>query len=638
MTTATGLSGAANVTLTTTSVRVQPNTVFIVEGQLNANKRVTSLWEIASLGSPVNLSSSVLTTTNKTFSLNAHRNSISFSAAIDTSYLTPGGSYLFTILASSTGLSTSSASITVTVNQPPSAGYLTVSPSSGVAFNTTFTLTSVGWNVEAGGYPLQYAFSFQLTQSSTALSLSAQSLLNYVATALPIGLPNEQYVVLLTSTVEDAYSATASAISSAIVYPLSFVSPLQVLNNFVANANISELSSDINLALQSVNNVATYFKLTPEGNVSLQDTAIGAMCDTLTTVVSTLDSSSTSLTTIITSFQHLYNTSSLISISSLTSCLQLLSNLSTSISGNLPNTFVSPTALLVSELVSLFIESYEQFNSDNSTSAALAELSFAPTLDAIITALTDGVLSNMVGGQAPVSLTSQKVDINVYNALLTDLYNLELVASDSGLTSAPTSAPTLSPTVSGGLGSNPNLQSSITLPLNGLDSCGSSVSGYAQLSVAQLLGSAYPNASNSATPLLRISSSKSNYVQNSTFSGIVTESASNFTLVLPFTVLQDFSPTIRTVSNATFTTVYSNNHSAHCFIQTSTSTAPCDCSLVSFNSANVTFTCPVRSGICTSLTSSVNLNNNNNNNVQGGGYSTIPDITQYGALIESAFK
>ena len=616
---------------------MQPNTVFIVEGTLNAEKSVTSQWEIASLGTPVNLSSSVLTTVNKTFALNAHRNSISFSAAIDTSYLTPGGSYLFTILASSTGSITSSASITVTVNQPPSAGYLTVFPSSGVAFNTSFNLASVGWNVEAGGYPLQYGFSFQLSSTSTALSLNAQSLLNYVTTALPTGFPSQQYIVILTSSVEDAYSATTSVSSSAIVYPLSYVSPSQVLNNFVANANISELSTDINLAIQSVNNIATYFTVAPEGNVSLHDTAIGAMCDTLTTVVSTLDSSSSSLSTIITSFQHLYNTSGVISISSLTSCLQLLSNLSDSISGNLPSTYVSPTALLVSELVSLFIESYEQFTSSNSSSTALAELSFAPTLDAIITALTNGVLTNMVGGQAPISLNSQKVDINVYNSLLTDLYNLELIASAP--TAAPTSAPTVNRRLSSTSGSaNPDVQSSIILPFNGLDSCGSSVSGYAQLSVAQLLGSAYANASSSATPLLRISSSKGNYAESASFAGLVTESESNFTLILPFKILQDFNPTINATSNATFTTFNSTNYSAQCFIQTTTTTAPCDCSLVSFNAANVTFTCPVRSGICTSSTSSVNVNNNNNNNIQGSGYSNVPDITQYGALIVSAFK
>ena len=602
---------------------------------------MTALWEVASLGAPLNLSQSLLTTGNRTFALNTFRRSIAFSVAIDTSYLSPGGTYLFTILASSPESSTSSASITITVNQAPSAGYLTVTPTSGVAFNTSFALYSVGWNVEPGGYPLEYSFSFQVDSTSPVLSISSQSLLNSAVTALPTGLPSEQYVVVLISEVVDAYSATANVSSSAVVSPLSQITTTAVLNSLVANANISELSSDINLAIQSVNNVATYFKSSStNNNITVQDIAIGAMCDTLTTVVSTLDSSSSSLSTIVTSFQHLYNTSGVVSVSSLASCLQLLYNLSSTIQGNLPNTYVSPTAALFTEVVSLIIVSFDKFNVDNSSSsAALEQLAVAPTLNSIITALTDGVLANMVGGQAPVSLQSQSVDIKVFNELLSDLYGFELSAADTGTTAVPSRALSAALTSSGGISSatgtvNPNLKSTIVLPVNGLDSCGSSVSGYAQLSLSQLLSSAYSNASSAATPLLRVSSSKSNYAINATYNGVVIESDSNFTLILPFKVIQDFSPIVE-ISNATFTTTYALNFSAQCFIQTTTTTAPCDCSLVSYNSENIIFTCPVRSGICTSLASSINVNSNS---VQGSGYTSVPDITQYGALIESAFE
>ena len=42
------------------------------------------------------------------------------------------------------------ASLTIVVNNPPSSGYLDVSPSEGMEYNTSFSFQSLNWDDEEG--------------------------------------------------------------------------------------------------------------------------------------------------------------------------------------------------------------------------------------------------------------------------------------------------------------------------------------------------------------------------------------------------------------------------------------------------------------------------------------------------------
>lgn len=91
--------------------------------------------------------------------------------------LTPGSSYQFQLYAEDSSGQSSTASITVTVNSPPSSGSLSVTPTSGYALEDTFAALASGWVDD--DLPLRYAFRYikgsaysgeaEVTMSSSSL-------------------------------------------------------------------------------------------------------------------------------------------------------------------------------------------------------------------------------------------------------------------------------------------------------------------------------------------------------------------------------------------------------------------------------------------------------------------------------------
>jgi hypothetical protein len=187
----------------------------------------------------------------------------------------------------------------------------------------------------------------------------------------------------------------------------------------------------------------------------------------------------------------------------------------------------------------------------------------------VVASLISGVLTGMVDGQDAVTLSSGLVNVNVYNSLATDLYNLQLSAgSSTNTTSGPIS--------------------SLQLPASGLDSCGSSESGYARLSVTQWASSPYINATGLKTPLLRVASSPANHNSGGAGGRVAN---SSFTLTLAYSVVQDLSRSTDGINNVTYTpdcVLYSGDGLS----------STCGCDLITFDNTSASFRCPLLTGLC----------------------------------------
>ena len=110
----------------------------------------------------------------------------------------------------------------LTVNSPPTAGVMTVTPQNGYALQTSFVGAQSGWIDDLTDFPLSYDFLYQLTSNVvigqpnvfTIVSLSALSSVN---TTLPPGLPTENNKVTIYGRAQDIYFASSNASTVVVV-------------------------------------------------------------------------------------------------------------------------------------------------------------------------------------------------------------------------------------------------------------------------------------------------------------------------------------------------------------------------------------------------------------------------------------
>jgi len=99
--------------------------------------------------------------------------------------LTQRVTYTFTLEATAAN-ARGTAAKTLTVNAPPTSGQLIITPTTGVTGNTTFLLETSGWVDDAEDLPLQYAFEYDMSATSTH-SIGGVSVDVSTTTVLPTG-------------------------------------------------------------------------------------------------------------------------------------------------------------------------------------------------------------------------------------------------------------------------------------------------------------------------------------------------------------------------------------------------------------------------------------------------------------------
>ena len=87
--------------------------------------------------------------------------------------------------------------VVLIVNAPPIGGRTIVSPLSGDALMTDFTMSTIGWSDDLSDYPLSYRFSYQLAISDLipVLALTSLNPLPYAVSLLPAGLNGGIHII-----------------------------------------------------------------------------------------------------------------------------------------------------------------------------------------------------------------------------------------------------------------------------------------------------------------------------------------------------------------------------------------------------------------------------------------------------------
>ena len=150
--------GVANIAITSNLKKVNYNSQLILLATVKSHAAQGVVWSIA--GSSLNLDSIALTKTNTTFSAAqlASTAGAVYPLSIKPYQLIAGRTYVFQLTAVplNPALKTlsSTALITLTINRPPSSGFLTVSPRNGTALTSVFAASCYQWATEASNYPI----------------------------------------------------------------------------------------------------------------------------------------------------------------------------------------------------------------------------------------------------------------------------------------------------------------------------------------------------------------------------------------------------------------------------------------------------------------------------------------------------
>ena len=186
------------------------------------------------------------------------QSSITFRLSLKAHTLNPGEYYTFQFLSSGVHNNFSDSTlvqeIKIHMNEPPSDGYMTVIPSTGFAFNTTFLLSSLNWDDDVADYPLKYVIQSYNDNRDSATILKTRSSIPSVKSTIPQGLKSMGYFVTCEVIVSDIYGSFGVSNSSVIVKPLPS-SQLQIFAT--GQLSVALESFDPDLALNVISSTVS---------------------------------------------------------------------------------------------------------------------------------------------------------------------------------------------------------------------------------------------------------------------------------------------------------------------------------------------------------------------------------------------
>ena len=245
--------GGASVSISYPYKKFNPSMKLVLNSLISTNNTVDSTWTVKNSTGSI-LSLNTLTDQNKLFTIADFKPSINYPLSVSGGIFVGGQGYTFRLsVVTQTSSTITYSEITLTANSPPTSGYISSSPTYGLALSTLFTIMSPSWTSSIENFPLSYSFSYRLNNVSTYLSISASSFRAAVNTSLPAGLQSELYDVTLQVQVTDIYFSFSTNTTSVRVNNSSNNNLLQILNNSV---NHGIAIGDNNLIISTVNNVS----------------------------------------------------------------------------------------------------------------------------------------------------------------------------------------------------------------------------------------------------------------------------------------------------------------------------------------------------------------------------------------------
>lgn len=248
------LPGSPAVSVAFPTFRFNTEQKLTLTGTLQAAFAVTAAWSVQVSG--VDTSFSALTPINQDFTLAQVANRLPYQLSIGSNTFSPGILVTFRLTASGTDVNnqrSSLAEITLLVNTPPSGGFMTNTPTEGIALETVFSFSSVGWITDVDNLPLTYSFHYQLLSTKPRNLVKTRSSSNSLETELSAGFSSRNELVDIICTVFDVLNSTATTITYVKVKNDPFFNATKYL---IVSLTDSAATLNNDVAVQGVNNAA----------------------------------------------------------------------------------------------------------------------------------------------------------------------------------------------------------------------------------------------------------------------------------------------------------------------------------------------------------------------------------------------
>jgi hypothetical protein len=237
-------------------MKININDKVNITSKITTDLAVVAAWKVITTASAIDINAVAITASNRTFKANESSSGILFPFATLPNVFSFGANYVFRLTCSLRDSPTISSSVDVSVliNSPPTSGVLLVSPLSGEALTTAFTLSASGWTDDPTDLPLSYTFGYSLAVAGNFLVVASKSTKAYATSNFPAGDPSLDSALYPAVAVYDTFGAVSTF---AGVVSVTASSGLNV-TDFLQNAlTVAAESFDVDLTLQVANNVAS---------------------------------------------------------------------------------------------------------------------------------------------------------------------------------------------------------------------------------------------------------------------------------------------------------------------------------------------------------------------------------------------
>jgi hypothetical protein len=189
---------------------------IILSGSVTTVRAATVSWSVDDINS-----TSLATRTSSPITQNLNTGSFVIQLGFLPYALVPGQSYVLRFTAKYPDSTRSAtASVTVTINIPPSSGILDVSPTTGAALNTTFFMNTHHWTDNPDDYPLTYTMAYYDLDVSNLNIVKSSSILPYASVYFGPGLASMNYKIFSTVIASDIFGGTANRTVNVTVVPV----------------------------------------------------------------------------------------------------------------------------------------------------------------------------------------------------------------------------------------------------------------------------------------------------------------------------------------------------------------------------------------------------------------------------------
>lgn len=250
---------SVTTTISTTTKLFNEDASVSIDGSIICADDAIGSWTLSNNGKE--LVTQTKTATRSYFSYIESSFGISYPISFPIYALQQG--FTYTLRLSAYPVSNSSlvsySEVSITINGPPSNGFVLINPSSGYALTTTFSISTQGWVTSSSNFPITYVMSYQVSTNSPELTLSSRNQVSSVSSILPAGLDANDYKITIRGTAYDVYLAANNATVNVIVSPLAIDSSEDITKYslLLSSANTAFSSSDVDKAIQIVNVVAS---------------------------------------------------------------------------------------------------------------------------------------------------------------------------------------------------------------------------------------------------------------------------------------------------------------------------------------------------------------------------------------------